>query len=267
MPTNVVIQWDDISISELAGIGVSSVVTASLVTPAGVLQADLTSVTEQVAPNVGTYTGDAVDVPAGDYKLVTYLDGNVSSKQWVKVGDGDGTYVTGEKIELDLENQPSGATLADQTTIISKLNGKIDLAIYAAIRDSLVESFPRELIQGDEYSNENGNSIRFAVRDSSGAAITASGDNDFADVNSVRVSLTLDGEEIPEVTLTGEWDATSSEFVIEWAKGDLDSVTNTLNRTYTYHNWGLKVTWPTNARPITLASGQTRVLPRFVPDL
>lgn len=170
-----------------------------------------------------------------------------------------------DTIEARLSAGCGDASSANQTLILAAIQSQLGNTVVS-ISERGSSGFPRTLRKGDAYSIENGNAIYVRVYDVDDTEFTTpllgSGTLLFVNANTVKFALTLVDAEIAEVQIAVEWVEVGADgyFLIEYGENALDLATAFITGSQTFHQWGIKVQWPTTLNPLTVSSGFTKVL-------
>jgi hypothetical protein len=96
----------------------------------------------------------------------------------------------------------------------------------------------------------------------------------FADADTIEFALmlvpnTTSPPTVPEVLINITWEEVGADgyFLIVYDETALDDATSFIQGVNKYHEWGIKVSWPTTAQPITVAEGKTKVYNAIVTNI
>jgi hypothetical protein len=129
----------------------------------------------------------------------------------------------------------------------------------------VIDGFPSYLRKKDARSIENGKAIHLRLYAEDDTEYTTPllgvGSLLFVDAESVEFAITLIDAETPEVSFAIEWVEGGGDgyFLVEYEEDALDAATTFVSGALKYHQWGVKVKWPTAAHAVTVMEGTTKV--------
>jgi hypothetical protein len=149
--------------------------------------------------------------------------------------------------------------------------------VVVSIFDRKIDGFPRFLRKGDARTVQNGGALFLRIYaeddESHTTPLLGTGSLLFSEANYTKFALmhvtnTTTPETVPEVIMDAEWitDDEDGYFLITYDETALDDATAYIAGVNKYHEWGIKVAWPSTPQPITIASGTTKVYNAIVVD-
>lgn len=181
---------------------------------------------------------------------------------------------------VELKLSVGTATVENQELIIEQISDGFSSILSAvssivgnvvvSVMEREVNGFPSSIRKGDARTIENGAAIFVRIYSSDDTEFTTpllgSGSLLFADAETITFALTLVDASTPEVSFNCEWVQSDDDgyFLLTWDEDALDDATSFLRGSTVYHQWGIKVVWPTDSNDLTVAEGFTKVLPPIV---
>lgn len=255
--------------------------TAILTVPStpGVLYRTATAINEAAIAK-GHYTVVFQDVAAGDYDLWLYYTSNgqlaaAGPRRFTGVANETAITTPQATVTLDPSTQDQldriETTMEDLIVRMQSTLGNVVVSIF----NRMVDGFPLYLRKGDARTVANGGAIFVRIYATDDEEYTTPlrgcGDLLFEDAEDIQFALmlvtnTLTLEDTPEVQFAITWEQPGDDgyFVIAYDADALDPATTYVPGVNKFHEWGIKVRWPTDAQPITVAEGMTKVYNKIV---
>lgn len=211
----------------------------------------------------GVYSVAYTDIPEGTYRLIGYNASNTPLCFW---WTEPLLLVTGTYQTYEMPEQSISDTFVEQ--IADAVGGLINAAIATIGVETTVVGMPTYLRIQDARTVDNGRAIYLRVYNAEDAneLLFGLGNLNFADAESIFFGLTKKDQDEPEAEFPVTWVETENDgyFLIVYDENALNDCSYLGQAGYTYHNWGVKVQWPSTPQPVTVVDGMIKIRPKIV---